>query len=294
MKKLNITKKHYMESKYFQRKYGKLEYISESGKLFKTDKGKVLKFVKESSYESLQEFYDWLKSNTELDSGIHVRYHDNEDGTESLEMTFDDRFDWGDDVDDGVIPKEQSENYQEWLQMFKSKAKENGWEFKKDYDDTYDEYVLILISVGSQEDYYESKRFGNKFVGESDEGRWSEYGEFLGQLPMECIVDCSHSGKCDSDVEYWTDQLAFADGLPLDKAIEFIAEYGAWDREELSQKSPEEIAQIVLWIFCGNLKDEAYQFMRDGDSEDWPDLEDWDEKDWRRFQEEQCFLGLNN
>ena len=230
------------------------------GTRLKTDKGKVLKF-NESSYESLQEFYDWLKGNTELDSGIHVRYHDNEDGTESLEMTFDDRFDWGDDVDDGVIPKEQSENYQEWLQMFKSKAKENGWEFKKDYDDTYDEYVLILISVGSQEDYYESKRFGNKFVGESDEGRWSEYGEFLGQLPMECIVDCSHSGKCDSDVEYWTDQLAFADGLPLDKAIEFIAEYGAWDREELSQKSPEEIAQIVLWIFCGNLKDEAYQFV---------------------------------
>ncbi len=52
MKKLNITRKHYMESSYFQRKYGKLEYVSESGKLFKTDKGKVLKF-NESSYESL-------------------------------------------------------------------------------------------------------------------------------------------------------------------------------------------------------------------------------------------------
>ena len=44
MKKLNITKKQFTESKYFQKKYGKLEYVSESGKLFKTSKGQVLKF----------------------------------------------------------------------------------------------------------------------------------------------------------------------------------------------------------------------------------------------------------
>ena len=49
MKKLNITKKQYDESRYFQRKYGKLEYVSESGNVYKTSKGNVLKFVKESS-----------------------------------------------------------------------------------------------------------------------------------------------------------------------------------------------------------------------------------------------------
>lgn len=48
MKKLNITKEHFEKSKYFKDKYGKLEYVSESGKLFKTEKGNVLKF-KESS-----------------------------------------------------------------------------------------------------------------------------------------------------------------------------------------------------------------------------------------------------
>lgn len=48
MKKLNITKKKFNESKYFQTKYGKLEYVSESGELYKTTKGKILKF-KESS-----------------------------------------------------------------------------------------------------------------------------------------------------------------------------------------------------------------------------------------------------
>lgn len=44
MKKLNITKEQFNHSKYLQRKYGRLEYVSESGKLFKTNKGKVLKF----------------------------------------------------------------------------------------------------------------------------------------------------------------------------------------------------------------------------------------------------------
>jgi len=44
MKKLNITKEQFEKSKYFKDKYGKLEYVSESDKLFKTSKGKLLKF----------------------------------------------------------------------------------------------------------------------------------------------------------------------------------------------------------------------------------------------------------
>ena len=44
MKKLNITKKQFGESKYFTNKYGTLKYVSESGKIFKTSKGHLLKF----------------------------------------------------------------------------------------------------------------------------------------------------------------------------------------------------------------------------------------------------------
>ena len=44
MKKLPITKEAFEKSKYFTKKYGKLEYVSESGKLFKTNKGKIMKF----------------------------------------------------------------------------------------------------------------------------------------------------------------------------------------------------------------------------------------------------------
>ena len=44
MKKLNITKEQFNKSRYFTKKYGTLAYVSESGKVFKTDKGKVLMF----------------------------------------------------------------------------------------------------------------------------------------------------------------------------------------------------------------------------------------------------------
>ena len=54
MKKLNITKERFEKSRYFTKKYGKLEYVSESGKVFKTSKGKVLMF-KESSRKSINE-----------------------------------------------------------------------------------------------------------------------------------------------------------------------------------------------------------------------------------------------
>ena len=53
MKKLNITKDKFTESKYFTTKYGKLEYVSESGNVYKTSKGHVLKFINES--ESVDE-----------------------------------------------------------------------------------------------------------------------------------------------------------------------------------------------------------------------------------------------
>lgn len=48
MKKLNITKEHYNKSKYFQNKYGKLEYVSESGNVYKTNFGRILRFANES------------------------------------------------------------------------------------------------------------------------------------------------------------------------------------------------------------------------------------------------------
>lgn len=55
MKKLNITKKQFGESKYFTQKYGTLKYVSESGKIYKTDKGHLLKFKESVLGESNDE-----------------------------------------------------------------------------------------------------------------------------------------------------------------------------------------------------------------------------------------------
>ena len=52
MKKLNVTKEAFEKSKYFTEKYGKLEYVSESGKLFKTEKGQILKFKESAKAKS--------------------------------------------------------------------------------------------------------------------------------------------------------------------------------------------------------------------------------------------------
>ncbi len=56
MKKLNITKEAFEKSQYFKNKYGTLEYVSESGKVFKTSKGKLLKFKESKGLEWLNSF----------------------------------------------------------------------------------------------------------------------------------------------------------------------------------------------------------------------------------------------
>ena len=56
MKKLNITKKQFSESRYFTTKYGKLEYVSESGKFYKTSKGKILKFNESQNDVTIDDF----------------------------------------------------------------------------------------------------------------------------------------------------------------------------------------------------------------------------------------------
>lgn len=58
MKTLSITKEQFEKSGYFKNKYGKLEYVSESGKVFKTSKGKLLKFKESSNANSFWHEYE--------------------------------------------------------------------------------------------------------------------------------------------------------------------------------------------------------------------------------------------
>ena len=45
VKTLKVTKEHFEKSRYFNRKYGKLKYVNESGTIFKTEKGHLMKFI---------------------------------------------------------------------------------------------------------------------------------------------------------------------------------------------------------------------------------------------------------
>jgi hypothetical protein len=149
MKKLNITKEAFEKSNYFTKKYGKLEYVSESGKLFKTEKGKIVKFLKESCDEEFDRYYERMKKIFRYDSGIHIRLRDNEDGSETIEVTFDDRFNWNDDVVSGRIPLDEDSGLLDWITRFDEQAHRNGWEF--DYDIAKD--IESPIDGGANNDY---------------------------------------------------------------------------------------------------------------------------------------------
>ena len=53
MKKLNITKEDFEKSIYFQKKYGKLEYVSESGDVYRTSKGETIQLMGEGRYKQI-------------------------------------------------------------------------------------------------------------------------------------------------------------------------------------------------------------------------------------------------
>jgi hypothetical protein len=78
-------------------------------------------------------------------------------------------------------------------------------------------------------------------------------GFLLGVLPEDCVSDCSHSGPCDADVEYWRARLDFT--VPRDRAIAYLREFGARTAEELAAKTDDELAKVVLWSACCDIRE---------------------------------------
>lgn len=89
--------------------------------------------------------------------------------------------------------------------------------------------------------------------------KWfDEQGTLIGTIPRECVEQCSHSGNCEEDVKAWRKKLDFQ--VPRQKAIAFLREYGAWTIEDLNDKSDEELADIVLWLACGDVLESGEWF----------------------------------
>lgn len=68
MKTLKITKKQYDESKYFTKKYGKLKFVSENGKVYKTDKGKLIQFSEKSDFDGIENSWGRIREVVESTS----------------------------------------------------------------------------------------------------------------------------------------------------------------------------------------------------------------------------------
>ena len=90
---------------------------------------------------------------------------------------------------------------------------------------------------------------------------WASFNRFEFRVPGQAVLDCSHSGDCEADVDYWLPkvrELVESDDLPNKPAPDTIRaeleEYGAWDDEELADD--EWNWKRLLWIAAGNIHDE--------------------------------------
>ena len=90
---------------------------------------------------------------------------------------------------------------------------------------------------------------------------WASFNRFELRLPGQCVLDCSHSGPCDADVDLWVPKVrviiasdAFPNQPTPDAIREELSEFGAWGEKELEDDNAN-LARIV-WIAAGNIADE--------------------------------------
>lgn len=95
--------------------------------------------------------------------------------------------------------------------------------------------------------------------------QFDEHGWFSGTIPAKCVADCTQPGQdADEDVRHWIKKLDFE--VPRDLAIRYLREFGAWPLESdeydqgLEDMSDGELAEKVLWIACGDIKENGEWF----------------------------------
>ena len=90
---------------------------------------------------------------------------------------------------------------------------------------------------------------------------WASFNRFELRLPGQCVLDCSHSGQCDDDVQSWVSRVRaqidadnFTNKPTADKIRAELKEYGAWDEAELADDALN--FTRLVWIAAGNISDE--------------------------------------
>ena len=77
-------------------------------------------------------------------------------------------------------------------------------------------------------------------------GAWS-----VGELPPECVADCSGSGPVDDAVAFWVHHLEF-DGPPW-LMRQHLKGYGAWTEADLCDHQANR--RRLLWIWACNCRE---------------------------------------
>src|SRR5271165_655290 len=86
----------------------------------------------------------------------------------------------------------------------------------------------------------------------------TQYGWLAsGQFPVDCIAECSASGRVDEAVEHWRKKLKLSEALePVRPLVErYLREYGAWD--DLAEADIDTLADRVLWTACCDIREQG-------------------------------------
>lgn len=75
------------------------------------------------------------------------------------------------------------------------------------------------------------------------------------ELPIECVNDCSHQGRCDDDVSHWTPKINLSMFTREEKTAGLL-ECGAWDMVELDALNEYELDEKIVWIAACDAKEE--------------------------------------
>lgn len=201
----------------------------------------------------------------------------------NFEAKFDDQADFLDCLSD--IVKEYGNTCRAFGLMQGRNQPASGLQRKK--REMFDD-IIELVSVYKDTGKIEFDESGS----EEGETEWfDKMGDMKKNLPMDCILGCSGSGRADDEVDYWVNELNFQ--VPIQMGLSYLRECG------LDDIVPEDVDKYVLWIMCENIKDQAYEFSRDGsewdyvDKDSYPDdIDDWGEEDWERFQDEVAIRHL--
>lgn len=90
---------------------------------------------------------------------------------------------------------------------------------------------------------------------------WASFNRFELRISDQAVLDCSHPGPCDADVERHVDAVREQiekDNLALRptpaKIRAELAEYGAWDDKELADD--EQNFRRLVWLVAGNIAED--------------------------------------